>query len=78
MAIRVTDHGIKFDSTSRVLGKYSSPQIACFLLGGMWGMVREDGSGIAFLRPISELNKAEKAELAQYQIAMWQHLRDED
>lgn len=76
--IRVTDHGLKFDSTARILGRYSAGGIAAFVLGELWGVVKEDGTGIMFLRPVSELSLSERQELADYQITAWNRFRDRD
>jgi len=76
MGIRLTDHGLKFDSSGRLVGRYTAPGVGAFVLGSMWGCVREDGTGVLFLRPASELSEAERAELAEYQIGMWNRFRE--
>ena len=74
--MRITDHGLKFDSTARIVGKYTAAAPAAFLLGELWGCVREDGTGILFVRPTSELNEAERGELADYVTGQWRRFKE--
>jgi len=76
MTVRLTDNGVKFDSTSRVVGKFESPMIGAFLLGEMYGVVSGDGTRIWFLRPVADLAESERHELADYQISAWQRFKD--
>lgn len=77
MAIHLNDSGVKFDSTGRVLGKFTSPAVGAFLLGwSMWGVVSEDGQRVWFVRPIADLSKTEREELADYVIGQWRRFRE--
>lgn len=75
MTVRITEHGVKFDSTSRIVGRYSAAGLAAFILGDMWGVVKEDGTGLLFVRPVSDLTEAERHELADYQIGAWNRFK---
>lgn len=74
--MRMLDTGVKFDSTSRILGKFSSASIGAFVLGQMWGVISEDATRVWFIRPVSELSEAERAEIADYQIRVWQRFKE--
>jgi len=76
MAIRLTDYGVKFDSTSRLLGKYSPSGVPAFVVGQLWGCLKEDATGILFLRPISELTESEREELGDYMIRVWTRFKE--
>lgn len=74
--MRTTNDGIKFESTGRILGRYVVEGAPVFLLGEMWGCIKEDGTGIWFIRPVNELTPRERAELADHEIAMWQRFKE--
>ena len=64
MSVRLSDSGLKYESSGRLLGEFSSPAIGAFLLGDMWGVVGEDAT--------------RRDELADYMIGMWRRFKDRD
>lgn len=78
MTVRLTDNGVKFSSSNRILGKYSATGTPAFLLGAMWGVVAEDGTKVMFIRPVAELSDAERQELSEYMIGVWRRFGEQD
>lgn len=74
--MRMTDIGLKFESSGRIIGRYESPMIGVFLLGELYGVVEGDGTRITFLRAVAGLTESERTELADHQIAQWQRFKE--